>query len=116
MNHQNYELVRERGPIRVAWVCLGEGYNGDYDPTNPEDELLLRFNLSVKDGGSRDFETVESRRTCFAEKASEKDKEAALDILLRRFYDAYTCDSRRCICTLADELSYISAGTYHSLE
>lgn len=116
MNHQNYELVRERGPVRAAWVCLGEGYNGDYDPANPEDEPLLRFDLSVKDGDSGDFETVESRRTCFAERASMKDKEAALDILLRRFYDAYIGESRQCICTLADELSYISAGTYHSLE
>lgn len=115
MNHQYYEPICERGPVRVAWVCLGEGYNGNYDPTNPEDELLLRFDLSVKDGDSGDFETVESRRTCFAEKASTKDKEAALDILLSRFHAAYTADSLHCIEMLADKLSYISAGTYRSL-
>lgn len=39
MNHSNEKLVRERGPVRVAWVCLGEGYNGDYDPRNSEDEM-----------------------------------------------------------------------------
>lgn len=115
MNHPNDKLVRERGPVQVAWVCLGEGYNGDYDPRDPEDELLLRFDVTVKDEGTGSFTTVESRRTCFAEKAPTKDKEAALDILLDRFYHAYTALPRHCMGALADELSYISAGTYRSL-
>ena len=115
MNHTNEKLVRERGPVRVAWVCLGEGYNGDFDPKNPEDELLLRFDVSVKGEDIGAFVTTESRCTCFAEKASTQDKEAALEILLDRFYDAYTAEPRRCLSTLADELSYISAGTYRSL-
>ena len=114
--NQTYEtIVRERGPVRVAWVCLGEGYNGEYDPKNPEDELLLRFDVAVKNDDTGTFTTVESRCTCFAAKASEKDKEAALDVLLDRFYHAYTADPRQCMGTLADELSYISAGTYRSL-
>lgn len=115
MNHPNKELVRERGHVRVAWVCLGEGYNGDYDPKNPEDELLLRFDVAVKSDDTGTFTTVESRCTCFAAKASEKDKEAALDVLLDRFYHAYTADPRHCLGPLADELSYISADTYQSL-
>ena len=115
MNHSNEKLVRERGPVRVAWVCLGEGYNGDYDPRNPEDELLLRFDVAVKNKDIGSFVTVESRCTCFAENATGKDKEAALDILLDRFYHAYTADPRHCMGTLADELSYISADTYRSL-
>lgn len=115
MNHPNNEFVRERGPIRVAWVCLGEGYNGDYDPKNPEDELLLRFDVAVKNEDIGSFVTVESRCTCFAANAPIKDKEAALDVLLDRFYHAYATDPRHCMGTLADELSYISAGTYRSL-
>ena len=115
MNHSNDKLVRERGPVQVAWVCLGEGYNGDYDPKNPEDELLLRFDVAVKSEDTGSFVTVESRCTCFAEKAPTKDKEAALGILLDRFYHAYTADPRHCMGALADELSYISAGTYRSL-
>ncbi len=112
MNQSNNELTRERGPVRVAWVCLGEGYNGEYDPRNPEDELLLRFDVAVKDKDTGNFVTVESRRTCFAEKASVKDKKAALDILLDRFYTAYTSDPQQCLSSLADMLSYISADTY----
>lgn len=115
MNHTNEKLVRERGPIRVAWVCLGEGYNGEYDAKNPEDELLLRFDVSVKDADIGDFVTTESRCTCFAAKAPTKDKEAALDVLLDHFHNAYTSQSRHCMSSLADKLSYISAGTYQSL-
>lgn len=115
MNHTTENLVREKGPVRVAWVCLGEGYNGDYDPTNPEDELLLRFDVAVRDEDIGDFVTTESRCTCFAANAPVKDKEAALDILLDRFYHAYTADPRHCMGTLADELSYISASTYRDL-
>lgn len=115
MNHTTENLVREKGPVRVAWVCLGEGYNGEYDPKNPEDELLLRFDVAVRNEDICNFVTVESRCTCFAAKAPTKDQEAALDILLDRFYNAYTTEPQPCMSTLADELSYISAGTYRSL-
>lgn len=115
MNYSTKTLIRERGSVRVAWVCLGEGYNGDYDPKNPEDELLLRFNVVVKNQDTGSFVTVESRCTCFAAKASEKDKEAALDMLLDRFSHAYAADPRHGMGVLADELSYISADTYRSL-
>ena len=40
MNYTTENLVRERGPVRVAWVCLGEGYNGEYDPR------ILKMNCS----------------------------------------------------------------------
>ncbi len=115
MNHPNNELVRERGPVRVAWLCLGEGYNGNYDPKDPEDELLLRFDVAVKNEDIGSFVTVESRCTCFAAKATEKDKEAALEVLLDCFYHAYTANPRHCMGALADKLSYISAGTYRDL-
>ena len=115
MNYTTENLVRERGPVRVAWVCLGEGYNGDYDPQNPEDELLMRFDIAVKDEDIGDFVTTESRCTCFAANAPAKDKEAALDVLLDHFHYAYTSQSRHCMSSLADRLSYISAGTYQEL-
>ena len=115
MNHTTENLVRERGPVRVAWVCLGEGYNGEYDPKDPEDELLLRFDVAVKDEDIGSFVTIESRCTCFAANAPIKDKEAALDVLLDHFHHAYTSEPRHCMSSLADKLSYISADTYRSL-
>ena len=81
MNHTTENLVRERGPVRVAWVCLGEGYNGEYDPKNPEDELLLRFDVAVRDEDIGDFVTTESRCTCFAAKAPIKDSQIVYKIV-----------------------------------
>lgn len=111
MNHPNNNLVREKGPVRVALVCLGEGYNGEYDPTNPEDELLLRFDLFLKDETNGEWMPAESRCTCLANEAPLQDKEAALDILLNRFYEAFTNHIEQDLGALADELSYISADT-----
>lgn len=34
-----------RGRVRVDWADLGEGWDGDYDPEDPEDEALLRFDF-----------------------------------------------------------------------
>lgn len=115
MNHSTNNFVRQRGNIRVAWVCLGEGYNGMYDPDNPEDELLLRLDVAVKNKETEDFELVESRCTCFAASASQQDQEAALEILLDRFWNSYSTGTHQCLGALADEMSYISADTYHSV-
>lgn len=35
------------GRIEVAWIRLGEGRDGDYDPTDPDDVELLRLDVSV---------------------------------------------------------------------
>jgi len=35
------------GNVKVEWVSLGEGISGDYDPDNPEDVELLRFDTYV---------------------------------------------------------------------
>lgn len=34
-----------RGNVRIEWVNLGEGLDGDYDPENPNDRNLLRFDV-----------------------------------------------------------------------
>lgn len=115
MKHFRENIVRQRGNIRVEWVCQGEGYNGEYDPNDPEDELLLRLGVAVRNEETGDWKIVESRCTCFAASASQQDQEAALEILLDRFYDAYSTGSHYCLGVLADEMSYISADTYYSV-
>ena len=39
-----------KGDVKVEWVELGEGWCGDYDPTDPEDTELLRFDVYVRAG------------------------------------------------------------------
>ena len=34
-----------RGDRKVEWVDIGEGWNGDYDPDDPDDTALLRFDV-----------------------------------------------------------------------
>ena len=34
-----------RGDRKVEWVDLGEGWNGDYDPSDPDDQALIRFDV-----------------------------------------------------------------------
>lgn len=38
------ELIKKN--IKVEWVDLGEGFSGDWDPDDPEDQALLRFDIS----------------------------------------------------------------------
>lgn len=38
------ELIKDK--VKVEWVRLGEGWSGDYDPEDLEDEELLRFDVS----------------------------------------------------------------------
>jgi hypothetical protein len=39
-----------RGNVRIDWVNLGEGFDGDYDAENPDDVNLLRFDVYRHDG------------------------------------------------------------------
>ena len=53
--------------IRVDWYNAGEGYCGDYNPDNPEDENLLRFDVYVnetKDGNPDNWAEVEDASYC----------------------------------------------------
>lgn len=49
------ELINKTKDVKVEWVDLGEGYSGYYDPNDPEDDALLRFDVSVwRDGEWQD--------------------------------------------------------------
>lgn len=37
------KLIKEN--VKIEWVRLGEGLSGDFDPEDPEDEELLRFDV-----------------------------------------------------------------------
>ncbi|GAB2733417.1 hypothetical protein [Nocardioides pakistanensis] len=46
------------GPVRVAFTDLGEGYSGDYDEDDPDDEPLLRLDTAVRADAGVDGEYV----------------------------------------------------------
>lgn len=45
------EVSATAGPIRVTYHWDGEGYDGEWDPTDPEDTPLLRISIEVNDDG-----------------------------------------------------------------
>lgn len=68
MNNQaislnEYDLpVIIRDNVRIEWVNLDEGNDGDYDSSDPEDENLLRFDVSRFDG--KEWEAISDGSYC----------------------------------------------------
>jgi len=104
-----------RGDRKVEWVDLGEGWDGDYDPSNPEDVALLRFDVlqlvDVFDNPNADpveerWEPIDDASYCTQMPADSSD-----DILRRAaaiIMDAtYGKSNIKKIC---EELSWISPG------
>lgn len=50
------------GNVMVELVHEGEGFHGEYDPTDPDDQPLLRF--SVYQRGEGEWEQVENASYC----------------------------------------------------
>lgn len=51
-----------RHNVRIDWVNLNEGNDGDYDPENPEDVNLLRFDVYRHEGP--DWAAIEDGSYC----------------------------------------------------
>lgn len=49
--------------IKAVWENLDEGWNGDYDPDDPEDCNLLRFTIYIKNDEG-DWEQVDDASYC----------------------------------------------------
>ena len=48
-NPEEDVIIRaEDDDIRVDFITIGEGYNGDYNPDDPNDEELIRFDVYAK--------------------------------------------------------------------
>lgn len=108
-------MVREKHPVKVRWIDQTEGQWGDYNPEDPDDVPLLRFDVSLWNEAAGKYNSCQSRCTCFCADASKEDIAKALDILLDRFYDAYSKNPNGSLKTLADQLSQISENNYQSM-
>lgn len=54
--------IAERNGVRVELSWIGEGCEGDFDPGDPEDQPLLRFDVSKFEDGS--WEAVDDSSYC----------------------------------------------------
>lgn len=52
------------GQFMAEWVDIGEGWDGDYNPSNPDDTPLLRFDTYRKNGD--EWEPIDDGSYCTA--------------------------------------------------
>ena len=99
-----------KGNIKAEWVELGEGYGGDFEPSDPDDVELLRFDVSYKEKGVWLEIPDASYCTRMPVKAPAVIKRKALDVIVNEYYDAcsgkYSEDSPS-VKKLGEHLSWI---------
>lgn len=98
------ELIR--GKIKVEWVDCGEGLSGDYDPDDPEDIALLRFDISrLVDS---DWEPIDDASYCtmMPVDTSDEAKIESLEYLMDEIYEP--ASAVHSIKKLCERLSWIN--------
>lgn len=106
-------------PVKVELINIGEGLNGDYDPHDPEDMNLLRYDVSVFKDGVWEKKEDSSYCTMFPADAASSQKQKALEILSERFYDALSENIEASVKKIGEEMSWISLesiGTKKQIE
>lgn len=87
-----------KGLVKIDWVELGEGFDGDYDEDDPDDVELLRFDVFVKGyAAANNFVTNEdrgdgwcmlaSRCTYAPASMTHQERKFGLRLLMDKIYD-----------------------------
>jgi hypothetical protein len=97
------ELIKDS--VKVAWVRLGEGMSGNYDPNDPKDVELLRFDVSVLVGGEWTDPGSASYCTWFPAKSTVEEQGIALAHILGEVYEQ--ASQGHSIKKLCEKLSWI---------
>lgn len=92
-------------PTGFAWVELGEGYSGEYDPEDPDDTELLRLDWN------EEGVEVESLCTSMPVSTNSRDRERALE-MVRAFVDDHPARSPRSVVDLFSHMepSWLTSG------
>lgn len=107
-SEEPFYLALTLGSIRVEWEDIGEGWSGDYNPEDPQDQELLRFTVARREGLQGEWQQVDDASYCTAMPV-----DTPIDILisglayiLGRVYDATLAgESIKVDC---EELSWLS--------
>jgi hypothetical protein len=97
-----------RGNIKVEWVNLGEGWDGDYNPSDPSDVNLLRFDVYKRSNAKSKWEEVENASYCTQMPASTSKEilHQALEHIMNTVHGPILADGRA--KRLCERLSWIS--------
>ncbi|MCA1064719.1 hypothetical protein QTG56_24215 (plasmid) [Rossellomorea sp. AcN35-11] len=108
------KLVNEN--VMVEWVELGEGLDGDYNPEDPTDIELLRFDVSILIDGEWVEKEGASYCTQFPAYATEKQKMKGLQLLLDQFHDVLSSDTDVSVKKLGERMSWISLESIYDIK
>ena len=95
--------------VRADWYDAGEGLWGDYDPENPRDVHLLRFDIYIKRNGN--WEPVDDASYCTLVPADTERHTLVnkLYTIYKGYEDALSSDPEASVKKLGECLSWISA-------
>lgn len=108
--------------LRVDWYKAGEGLYGDYNPENPDDRELLRFDVYVmrtpepwddSDDGWREVEDA-SYCTNMSANAPEEILEKALRYIFSAYRNVIEDYPNISVKRLGEGLSWISESCFNS--
>ena len=104
------EIEIQNDLLCLEWVDLGEGLCGDYNPDDPKDIPLLRFDAYIKENGQ--WTSIEDASYCTCVPATTDVEELInlLDIVFNKYdevVDAYIDGGS--VKHLGEELSHIAA-------
>jgi hypothetical protein len=115
-NKHNLPML-ERGDLRLEWVNIDEGFNGDYDPSDAEDENLLRLDLMLV----KSDEQVHNGSVCTQVNATAETSmlESFLLRMMNRIEREIGCsfpDKEPPAKHLFEEFSYVSLSSSNIIE
>jgi len=83
----HFELIRNGVRVTLDDEC-GEGWWGDYSPSDPEDDLLMRFTVDVMvDGEWRGVDDASYCTQIVSKSCSEKDARGILETIMGEVYE-----------------------------
>jgi hypothetical protein len=99
-----------RYPVMVEWSELGEGWEGEYNENDPNDEELLRFDVSIWNCDPEEpWIAVEDASYCTAFPVNTDPilRERALNYIMDEIWEQLA-DSRCSIKRICEKLSWIN--------
>ena len=103
---EELELVKDN--VKVIWENIGEGYCGDYDEENSENENLLRFTVYVNEEG--EWIEVDDASYCTTVTADTDNGKLVklLNVLMDEFYDVLHYNIYASVKKLGERMSWFS--------
>lgn len=111
------ELIR--GNVRVTLDDIGEGWNGDYNEDDPDDESLFRFTTYTRESADSEWEEVNDASYCtqLPTDLPAPQVRVALNALMDEFYSPLANDREASVTGAAEKMSWIKPDDlkYHTL-